>query len=413
MKPMMEVVTLKACGLIVEYNPYHNGHHYHFQQAKHVSGAECMIAVMSGNFLQRGEPAIVDKFTRAKIAVQQGIDLVIELPYFYAVQHSELFANGAVKILNSLQADSLCFGSEHGEIEDFNTLYHFITEHQEDYDHYLTDALNQGHSYPKANDIAFTKIGGETLSIDFAKPNNILGYQYVKNIYDLHTTITPYTIQRIKNNYHDRKIHDPIASATSIRNQLLSDHTNTKKLNNTIPAITKEKLEAYKELHGTWHYWEAYFPLLKYRISTMKKEEFTKIHGIKEGLENRIVNTAKKAESFADWMEWLKTKRYTWTSLQRVFTHILTNTYSSEIEAFVTEKQPSAIRILAMSENGQNYLSARKKDIDVKWYTSSKQPYPYQAFDERIDHAYYSVLPLSSQKHLTKQAYQKPIFKTP
>ncbi|SFM00266.1 Predicted nucleotidyltransferase [Gracilibacillus orientalis] len=406
---------MKACGLIVEYNPYHNGHHYHFQQAKIVSGAECMVAVMSGNFLQRGEPAIVDKFSRAKMAIQQGVDLVIELPYFYAVQHSELFANGAIKILNSLQVDSLCFGSEHGEIDDFNTLYHFITEHQKNYDLYLTEALNQGNSYPKANDIAFSKIGGENLSIDFAKPNNILGYQYVKNIYDLHTTIFPYTIKRIKNNYHDREINDPIASATSIRKQLLTAHTNTNtnELNDTIPSITNESLESYKELHSSWHYWEAYFPLLKYRVLTMRKDEFANIHGIKEGLENRIINTAKKAESFSEWMELLKTKRYTWTSLQRVFTHILTNTYASEIEAYVTEKKPSAIRILAMSKNGQNYLSARKKEIDVEWYTSNKHPYPYQAFDDRIDHAYYSILPLTSQQYLTKQAYQKPIFKTP
>ncbi|WP_228552389.1 nucleotidyltransferase [Gracilibacillus salitolerans] len=404
---------MKACGLIVEYNPYHNGHHYHFQQATHITGAECTIAVMSGNFLQRGEPAIVDKFTRAKMAIQQGIDLVIELPYFYAVQHSELFANGAVKILNSLQVDSLCFGSEHGEIDDFNTLYHFITEHQQAYDLFLTDALNQGHSYPKANDIAFSKIGGKNLSIDFAKPNNILGYQYVKNMYDLNTTITPYTIKRIKNNYHDREIKDPIASATSIRNQLLSAHTNRNELNDALPSITRKALQTYKERHGSWHYWEAYFPLLKYRVLTMRKNEFSNIHGIKEGLENRIINTAKKAESFSDWMELLKTKRYTWTSLQRVFTHILTNTYSSEIESLVTKEKPAAIRILAMSNNGQNYLSARKKEIDVKWYTSSKDPYPYQTFEDRIDHAYYSILPLTSQKHLTKQAYQKPIFKTP
>ncbi|MGP4040409.1 nucleotidyltransferase [Gracilibacillus sp. D59] len=404
---------MKACGLIVEYNPYHNGHHYHFQQAKLVTGAECMIAVMSGNFLQRGEPAIVDKFTRAKIAIQQGIDLVIELPYFYAVQHSELFAKGAVKILDSLQTDSLCFGSEHGTIDDFNALYHFITENQKDYDLYLTNALNQGHSYPKANGIAFSKIGGENLAIDFAKPNNILGYQYVKNIYDLHTTITPYTIKRIKNNYHDQEITDSIASATSIRKQLLSNQTNVNDLSDAVPSITKEAMEAYKESHDSWHYWEAYFPLLKYRVLTMRQDEFANIHGIKEGLENRIINTAKKAESFSDWMELLKTKRYTWTSLQRVFTHILTNTYSKEIDVFLAEKQPSAIRILAMSENGQHYLSTKKKDIEVNWYTSSKQPYPYQAFEERVDHAYYSILPLASQQYLTRQAYQKPIFKTP
>ncbi|GAE91753.1 UPF0348 protein family [Gracilibacillus boraciitolerans JCM 21714] len=118
---------MKACGLIVEYNPYHNGHHYHFQQAKKITNSDCVIAVMSGNFLQRGEPAIIDKFNRAKIAIEQGIDLIVELPYFYAVQHSELFARGgAIRILDSLQVDSICFGSEHGKINDFTEMYQII-----------------------------------------------------------------------------------------------------------------------------------------------------------------------------------------------------------------------------------------------------------------------------------------------
>ncbi|MGN8645120.1 nucleotidyltransferase [Gracilibacillus sp. HCP3S3_G5_1] len=404
---------MKACGLIVEYNPYHNGHHYHFQQAKKITRADCMIAVMSGNFLQRGEPAIVDKFTRAKIALEQGIDLVIELPYFYAVQHSELFANGAVKILNSLKVDSLCFGSEHGKMQDFNNMYHFINNHREEYNYFLTQSLKQGYSYPKANDIAFSSIGGKELSIDFSKPNNILGYQYVKNIYDLHTNITPFTIKRIKNNYHDREIHDSIASATSIRNQLLAKDANIEQLNDAVPSITKAALIGYKERHRSWHYWEAYFHLLKYRVLTMRSEEFSDIQGVKEGLEYRIVNTAKQAETFTNWMELLKTKRYTWTSLQRVFTHILTNTRTSDIASLVHKEKPSAIRILAMSKTGQNYLSVRRKEVDVKWYTSSKQPYPYQAFEDRVDHAYYSILPEASQQQLKKQAYQKPLFKTP
>ncbi|MDX8044915.1 nucleotidyltransferase [Gracilibacillus sp. S3-1-1] len=401
---------MKACGLIVEYNPYHNGHHYHLQQAKKITGAECMIAVMSGNFLQRGEPALVDKFTRAKMAIEQGIDLVVELPYFYAVQHSELFANGAIKILHHLATDFLCFGSEHGEIADFNHLYHFIQQHHKAYDVSLNRALKEGNSYPKAHDIAFHSIAGNDINIDFTQPNNILGYQYIKNIYDLGTGITPLTIKRRNSDYHDTEIHGSIASATSIRH-LLMEHQEQQQLANVVPQSTKEGIEQYKERFQSWHEWQAYFPLLQYKVLTMKKEEWKQIQGVKEGIENRIVETAKRADSFLSWMNSLKTKRYTWTSLQRIFTHILTNTYTKEVDAELRKEKPDAIRILGMNTTGKTYLNSIKKNSEVKWYTSNKKPYPYQTMDDRIDHAYFSILPPSYQLQLKKQAYQSPILK--
>ncbi|UOQ85474.1 nucleotidyltransferase [Gracilibacillus salinarum] len=399
---------MKSCGLIVEYNPYHNGHHYHFQQAKEITGADCVIAVMSGNFLQRGEPALTDKFSRARIAVEQGIDLVVELPYFYAVQHSELFAKGAIQILNSLQADAVCFGSEHGQIDEFKQLYQTIRHRQHDYQETVKVALQEGLSYPKANEIAFYQVSDQQVSLDFTKPNNMLGYQYVKNIYDLNSSIKPVTITRVQNNYHDIEINDSIASATSIRQALLY---NENSIDNAVPFFTNQVIAQYKNEHERWHHWQAYFPLLKYRVLTMTTAELQAIHGIKEGIENRIVETAKLASTFQHWMELLKTKRYTWTSLQRIFTHILTNSQKSEIESLLSDHHPKGFRILAMSKQGQEYLRYKKKSIDIPWFTSNKPPYPYHLMDERIDHAYYSILPVNSQQHLAKQPYSRPIIK--
>ncbi|UOQ47973.1 nucleotidyltransferase [Gracilibacillus caseinilyticus] len=400
---------MKSCGLIVEYNPYHNGHHYHFQQAKEITGADCVIAVMSGNFLQRGEPALIDKFSRARIAVEQGIDLVVELPYFYAVQHSELFAKGAIRILDSLQTDAVCFGSEHGQIDEFQQLYQTIQHHHQEYQESLKDSLQQGHSYPKANEIAFYQVSNQQVALDFTKPNNILGFQYVKNIYDLDSSITPVTIERIKNDYHDLDIQHPIASATSIRQALLYQEEGS--IEEAVPSYTNDVIAQYKKTHGTWHHWQVYFPLLKYRVLTMTISELQAIHGVKEGIENRIVETAKAASTFQEWMELLKTKRYTWTSLQRIFTHILTNSQKSEIENLLTDHHPKGFRILAMSKKGKEYLRYKKKSIEIPWYTSNKPPYPYQLIDERVDHAYYSILPMHSQQQLAKQPYLRPIIK--
>lgn len=403
---------MKACGLIVEYNPYHNGHHYHFQQAKKVTHADCMIAVMSGNFLQRGEPAIIDKYARAQIAVEHGIDLVIELPYYYAVQHSELFAKGAIKILDSLHATYVCFGSEHGKIRDFYKMDQLIKTNKKKYDTYLKEFLAAGHSYPKANELAYLAVGGDQSMIDFEKPNNILGYQYVKNILDNKSNIEPFTIKRIKNDYHDRNILDPIASATSIRQHLLSEQYSTD-ISTTLPQMARDILHHYRDNHGSWHSWEQYFRLLKYRVMTMKLEELQQIHGVREGIENRLKKTAKEAADFFNWMKLLKTKRYTWTSLQRIFANILTNTTTEEMETYINKDNLSGIRLLAMSENGRVYLNKVKKKMVSPVYTSNKKPYPNRELDERVDYAYYSILPVESQKKLLKQSYTKPIMKTP
>ncbi|MDY0396289.1 nucleotidyltransferase [Virgibacillus halophilus] len=316
---------MNAVGLIVEYNPFHNGHLHHLNQAKETANADVVAAVMSGSFLQRGEPAIIDKFHRAKAALAGGIDIILELPYAYAVQSSRLFAKGSVLSLYELGVESICFGSESGKIDDFLQGYYFLKENEETYTSTLKSSLKQGVSYPAASKIAYDKIGLANNNFDLTQPNNVLGMSYVNEVLGRNLPIKPMTIPRIKSQHHDMKITGNIASATSIRKELLHNINKTK-IRDTIPDGTMEQLVEYRRRTGLWHDWEQYFLLLNYRVQTMSHEELALIAGVDEGLEFRIKETASTVSSFHEWVQAVKSKRYTWTRLQRMFTHILTNT---------------------------------------------------------------------------------------
>src|SRR5690625_3192239 len=205
-KNLIGDVFMRACGLIVEYNPLHNGHVYHIQSAKKVSKADCMIAVMSGPFLQRGEPAIIDKFHRAKAALASGVDIILELPYPYAVQSSQNFAKGAVQTLHEIGVSSICFGSESGMITDFTTSYHLFKKKESLYTETLQENLKLGMSFPQASMLSLEKIGLTTHQMDLSQPNNILGFSYVRTILENNLPIEPFTIKREKNDFHEQII---------------------------------------------------------------------------------------------------------------------------------------------------------------------------------------------------------------
>lgn len=401
---------MKACGLIVEYNPFHNGHLHHVEQAKEISGAECIIAVMSGSFLQRGEPAIIDKYHRTLAALKGGVDLVVELPYTYAVQSSHLFATGAVKTLNEMGASSICFGSESGNVARFVESYHHFSEHKDTYIEVLRKALDQGKSYPSASEEAHHEIGMTSQAIDLTQPNNILGYSYVKAIKDHQLAIQPLTIKRTKSGYHDESISDTIASATSIRSEILAKGHLTEKVRHTLPDSTICQLLDYYAKASLWHTWENYFPFILYRIQTMDTDELRDIHGVDEGLEFRIKKSAKHATCMQDLISATKTKRYTWTRLQRIFVHLLTNTTKQAIQPIIDEQPIPYIRLLGMNGTGQSYLSQIKNDMDVPIVSSLQQhKSTMMKIEERATHAYYSVLPSTIQQNLWKQEIQSVI----
>lgn len=398
---------MKACGLIVEYNPFHNGHQYHVDEARKLTKADCMIAVMSGTFLQRGEPAIIDKFHRTKAALSSGVDIVIELPYAYAVQSSRYFAKGAVFSLHALGVSYICFGSESGEIEPFYEGVVKLEKNRTAYDNIVQTYIKQGLSYPAASDKAYKQIGIE--EIDLFQPNNILGFSYVRTIVENKLPIQAKTIKRKSSHFHEEEISGKIASATSIRKEL-KKNTITEQLSETIPKPTKEQLKVYKEKSGLWHDWEAYFPLLYYRIITMTKDELKNIHGVDEGIEARIKNAIQKANGFAELINLVKTKRYTQVRLQRMFVHILTNTTKKQVEPFLQTNKVPYVRLLGMTDQGRMYLNKIKKALETPMIVNLTKQYDEIYLDERALQTYYAILPTDKRNELRKQEFRLPII---
>ncbi len=355
---------MNAVGLIVEYNPFHNGHLYHLNEAKKIADADIVIAVMSGNFLQRGEPALVSKWKRTEMALSSGVDIVFELPYAFATQKADTFANGAVSILEAAGCDFLCFGSESGNIKSFEQTLSYIENNKEKYDKRVKLYMREGNSYPKASSLAFQDLTSQLEFIDLSKPNNILGYQYVKAIHNQHATIKCFTVARKNAEYHDEHFtSESIASATSIRKALFSEDEKKAAFQQFVPDATFHSLLQYKEEFGLFHHWEQYFPYLKFRLIQMTANQLKTIYEIEEGLENRILPIALESESFQQFMERLKTKRYTWTRLQRVCIHILTNTTKTEM--YMETERAEYLRLLGMTTKGKQYLNKHKANLGL------------------------------------------------
>ncbi len=399
---------MRAVGVVVEYNPFHNGHYYHIQESRKVTEADLVIAVMSGNFLQRGEPALVSKWARTKMALEGGADLVIELPYVFATQKAEIFAFGAVALLHALGVDSICFGSESGEIRSFRNTLEEMKGRKETFDVLIKQALEQGKSYPRAASDAFHSLKLADSAVDLSQPNNILGFHYVEAIDKLNSTIQPFTIKRTKAHYHDQHFADQhIASATSIRTNLFSEKTNLEEIQNVIPETTYSHLLSYKKSFEMFHHWENYFAYFKYRLLSSTPEELRQIYEVEEGLENRLLQHITSAETFKEFMEQIKTKRYTWTRLQRVCTHILTNT--SKLLMKENSEQPTYIRLLGTTLVGQDYLNGIKKNVAIP-IVSKLSAFSNEQInlDIKASNVYASCLNEPYRSMLIKQEFSNP-----
>ncbi|MDR4886611.1 nucleotidyltransferase [Fredinandcohnia sp. QZ13] len=401
---------MKAVGVIVEYNPFHNGHKYHLDETKRKTNPDCTIAVMSGNFLQRGEPALVSKWARTKMALEAGIDIVIELPYAFATQKAENFANGAISLLSALHCEEVCFGSENGSIDDFQSTVEFMKSNQHSYDHTARQYLKEGYSYPKAASLAYSSLTNHDTYVDLSKPNNILGYHYVKAIHDQNSSLKAETIMRTSAGYHDETFsHESIASATSIRKTLFSAKKNIEEIQNYLPVSTSKWLSAYFEEYQLFHRWEDYFTLLKYKLLTSTPSELATIYEAEEGIENRLLTYISESTSFKDFMEKIKTKRYTWTRLQRLCVHILTNTTKEQLKKINENPVATYIRLLGMSQKGQSFLNYVKKDVELP-ILSKATGFSDDLFtlDQKAAQTYVAIFPEPLRTQLLRQEYAKP-----
>ena len=335
-------------GLIVEYNPFHNGHLHHIQEIDRLFEDNIKIAVMSGDFVQRGEPSLINKFEKTKIALSQGIDIVIELPAFYSTQSAEIFAKGSVNILNQLSCNHIVFGSESNDLDKLKKIATISLT--KEFELSLKEFLAEGFSYPTA----FSK----ALFNEKLGSNDILALEYLKAIKTINSKIEACCIKREKTGYYDDE-KDNFASATYIRKVLLD--TNEKKENklNTIKNLVPEfSYKILEENFGFFSYLSDFYDLIKYNI-IKNYSELKNIQDLEIGLENRLYKYAIENLSFEDFFNEILTKRITISRLQRILLHSLFN-LTENITEKVKNKVPF-VKILGFSTKGQEYLKYLKK----------------------------------------------------
>lgn len=362
---------MKIVGLITEYNPFHNGHLYHIEQAKRVAGADAVIVVMSGNFVQRGAPAIMPKHLRAKCALLSGASMVIELPVCYATASAESFAIGAVSLLDRLGiVDSICFGSECGEIHILEEIAEILTEEPEEYKLALREALKSGLSFPSARQKALAQY-----SQILSQPNNILGIEYLKALKKLDSSMKAYTISRAGASYHDTAFDEKFCSATAIRNQFgaQSRADEIPELKNQVPQNCYNLMQ---EVYGRRFPVQSndFSLLLKAKLLTETPKSLTAYADVSEELANRIINRRNELIQIEQFCELLKTKELTYSRISRALFHILLGVTSHDMEAYRRSGFVFYARILGFRKKDASLFTKLKRHAGIPIITKLPQP---------------------------------------
>lgn len=350
---------MKIVGIVVEYNPFHRGHAYHIEQARRLTGADAVIAVMSGDFVQRGTPAVFSKYTRAEMALRGGADVVLELPVCYATASAETFAAGAVSLLDLLGCvDSLCFGCESGELSALSQVAHILTEEPEDYRDALRQALRRGDPFPLAREKAVSLCTGRPdFSALLREPNNILGIEYIKALLCRGSRITPYAIKRRGAGYHDTSLAESYSSASAIRETLFAESGDRPSLpEEQIPESARrifldhpEKLVPIRS--------KDFSLLLKYRLLTETRETLCSYSDVTEELANRILTYRNQYLNFEQFCALLKNKAYTYTRISRALLHILLAQKTSDLQAYHADGFHYYARLLGFRKDASEVLS--------------------------------------------------------
>ena len=377
---------MKSIGIIAEYNPFHNGHLYHLKQIKEKYKDYTIILVMTGNFTERGDVAIIDKWKRKDIALNYGIDLVIELPFPFATQSADFFAYGAITLLEKLQVEKVIFGSESNNVKDLELIAK--TELENDlFDNLVSLYSKMGYNYPTA----LSKSLEDLTSIKIDTPNDLLGISYIKTILKHNYNIKYETIKRI-NNYHEKDSIDDIVSATTIRNNI----KNNIDIKNQVPELT------YNNLNNL-HYIDDYYNLLKYKIITDK--DLSIYQTVDEGIDKLLKKEIVNSSNYEELINKVKSKRYTYNKITRMLLHILCNFTKEKASNF---REITYIRILGFNSKGKAYLNKIKKDIDIpiiSKITRDKDPMLEYELDTTL------IYDLPYNKNLIKQEYRNTLFK--
>ena len=342
--------------IIGEYNPFHNGHAYHLQKTKEITNADYVIAVISGSFVQRGNVSLIDKWSKADMALLNGVDLVIELPTVYSISSAENFAYGAIKILNSLKiVDTLSFGSESCDLDVLEKITDVLLKEPPEFKTLLEHELSKGVSFPKARENALLMYLNDIRKYAniLSSPNNILAIEYLKALKKTKSKIKPVSVKRINVGYNDLETKNNFASATAIRKKIID---------NTPAGISKlMPSSSYKILYNSikkGHYVKditAFEKQILYVLRKMSTEEIANLPDVTEGLENSIKNAADSCNTISEFMNIVKTKRYTATRIQRILLYALLGITKNDMKN--SQKVQPYIRVLGMNEKGKELIS--------------------------------------------------------
>ena len=342
-------------GIVAEYNPFHNGHLYHLLKSKEEAKADSVIAVIGGNFTQRGEPSLLDKWCKAEMALANGADLVIELPVLYSISSAENFADGAIKILNSLKiVDSVSFGTESENLNKLNIIANTLYKEPKEYKDLLYSFLKDGKSYPKARELALVKYlkNPEYASI-ISSPNNILGIEYLKALKKYSSKINPINLERIEVGHLSKDYASEFASATAVRNLVYGNRI--KDVKSYIPpasyTILTEELKAGHFVKDI----SRYENIIIYNLRNIPLEKIAELPDVSEGLENLIKKAANSCNTIEEFINIVKTKRYTETRIKRILLYSLLKITKKDMA--ISKKTMPYIRVLACNDRGKFLIS--------------------------------------------------------
>ena len=366
---------MKTVGLITEYNPFHNGHAYHIEKAKMLTGADRVIVVMSGDFVQRGAPAVMPKHLRTESALLSGASLIIELPVCFATGSAEYFAQGSISLLNQLGCiDSICFGSECGDLHLLEEIAQILADEPIEYQTALKQALKEGASFPAARQEALN-IYSDKYSEILASPNNILGIEYLKALAKIHSKMEPFTIKRIGAGYHDMDIDGQFSSATAIRSDIyqLADVNSSSEslpLTHIQTQVPSSCHELMKKNYQTRYPVKAddFSLLLKAKLLSETAGSLSHYLDMSPELANRILRLRNDYLSFEQFCDLLKTKELTRSRISRSFIHVLLGITNDWLTAM---KAPAPYaRILGFRRDHADLLGILKRTSDIPLITS-------------------------------------------
>lgn len=376
---------MKAVGLVTEYNPFHNGHLYHLNKAMELTGADISVAVMSGDFVQRGEPAVLDKYTRTSMALNSGVNLVVELPVNYAVSSAESFAAGALKVLDYIKADSIAFGSESGDIEWLSKLAHILCDNEDTLYKEISKYTANGISYAAARQKVVEKLTDKDTAAMLTSSNNILAVEYLKAIIKNNYAIKPYTVQRQGDSYNDTDIRSEYASATALRENLKTDNISeyipvkaglilSSNTNYIYPDdITETLFTRLSDILFASNYDKNVFIENVMQYPDVSKEIAGRLYKSAMDMITRTVPQRSESKdnwtfSFGSLCEYIKTKEVPLSRIKRALVRITLGLDKKRMEKYANEPY---IRVLGFDKKGQEYLSYIRKTVEVPLITKT------------------------------------------